>query len=440
MQFDVLTLFPEMFSSLNESIIGRAKTNKQININLDNDQTKNFEFVEAQEGELINLNSLQAKSVEIEDNKLNVVSTNGKTYEFTVYENNGGLYSIVDSQGNLIGTFNKNTGEMNFAQASGPKIDFAETNEGEFVNVDLLDIKSGSYNVEKNTITLKDNDGNDYNFKIVENSNGSFSIRDADNNVIGGFNPATGELTLGNNNEYNFLFSDKNEFIKPEDLSKISSAQYKLSTDGQSGTITIFDGDAQYNLDLQLDKNGKFLINNGDATIGTFDPKTNSITINNETGNDKTFAFTEAKDNKLVNLGDFEVSSAHINVNNGSNLITLVGKDGKEYSFDLTNPNEEGICEIKDVDGNKIGLIKSKDELYETFCDIKKVKVDILTLGQYISPSKKHLPVVKYYKPEEFSELEKLANKAGIKYTIFAPLARSSYKASQTYFNIVSKK
>lgn len=101
---------------------------------------------------------------------------------------------------------------------------------------------------------------------------------------------------------------------------------------------------------------------------------------------------------------------------------------------------KENSPDIITKTGLMVGLGESKDELYETFCDIKKVKVDILTLGQYISPSKKHLPVVKYYKPEEFSELEKLANKAGIKYTIFAPLARSSYKASQTYFNIVSKK
>lgn len=101
---------------------------------------------------------------------------------------------------------------------------------------------------------------------------------------------------------------------------------------------------------------------------------------------------------------------------------------------------KENSPDIITKTGLMVGLGESKDELYETFCDIKKAKVDILTLGQYISPSKKHLPVVKYYKPEEFSELEKLANKAGIKYTIFAPLARSSYKASQTYFNIVSKK
>ena len=101
---------------------------------------------------------------------------------------------------------------------------------------------------------------------------------------------------------------------------------------------------------------------------------------------------------------------------------------------------KENSPEIITKTGLMVGLGESKDELYETFCDIKKAKVDILTLGQYISPSKKHLTVEKYYTISEFCELENLANKAGIKYTVFAPLARSSYKASQTYFNIVSKK
>lgn len=101
---------------------------------------------------------------------------------------------------------------------------------------------------------------------------------------------------------------------------------------------------------------------------------------------------------------------------------------------------KENSPDIITKTGLMVGLGESKDELYETFCDIKKAKVNILTLGQYISPSKKHLTVEKYYTISEFCELENLANKAGIRYTVFAPLARSSYKASQTYFNIVSKK
>lgn len=101
---------------------------------------------------------------------------------------------------------------------------------------------------------------------------------------------------------------------------------------------------------------------------------------------------------------------------------------------------KENSPDIITKTGLMVGLGESKDELCETFCDIKKAKVDILTLGQYISPSKKHLTVEKYYTISEFSELENLANKAGIKHTVFAPLARSSYKASQAYYDIVSKK
>lgn len=90
--------------------------------------------------------------------------------------------------------------------------------------------------------------------------------------------------------------------------------------------------------------------------------------------------------------------------------------------------------------GLMVGLGENEDELYQTFCDIKKAQVDILTLGQYISPSKKHLSVVKYYTKDEFDKLEKLARQAGIKYPIFAPLARSSYKAAQTYLQVIADK
>lgn len=86
--------------------------------------------------------------------------------------------------------------------------------------------------------------------------------------------------------------------------------------------------------------------------------------------------------------------------------------------------------------GLMVGLGENLDELYETFCDIKKAGVDIVTLGQYIAPSKKHLRVEKYYTLEEFEVLENMARDAGIEYPIFSPLARSSYKAAQTYLQI----
>ena len=90
--------------------------------------------------------------------------------------------------------------------------------------------------------------------------------------------------------------------------------------------------------------------------------------------------------------------------------------------------------------GIMVGLGESEDEIYRTFCDIKNAQVDILTVGQYIAPSKKHLPVRKYYTQEDFSRLEQLARKAGIEYPLCAPLVRSSYRAAQTYDEIMRKK
>jgi len=57
--------------------------------------------------------------------------------------------------------------------------------------------------------------------------------------------------------------------------------------------------------------------------------------------------------------------------------------------------------------------------------------VDILTIGQYLQPSKKHLPIVRYYTLEEFSELKRYGLKIGFKWVESAPLVRSSYHAAE---------
>lgn len=83
--------------------------------------------------------------------------------------------------------------------------------------------------------------------------------------------------------------------------------------------------------------------------------------------------------------------------------------------------------------GLMTGLGETKEELEAVFEDLAEIKCDILTLGQYIAPSKNHLPVIKYYKPEEYDELAKTAKKAGIKHTFFSPLTRSSYRAFEVF-------
>lgn len=80
--------------------------------------------------------------------------------------------------------------------------------------------------------------------------------------------------------------------------------------------------------------------------------------------------------------------------------------------------------------GLMIGLGETPLQIEETLFDLKKSSVDILTIGQYIQPSKAHLPVAKYYTPEEYEALQKLAHKVGFKYFQIGPLVRSSYRAA----------
>lgn len=86
--------------------------------------------------------------------------------------------------------------------------------------------------------------------------------------------------------------------------------------------------------------------------------------------------------------------------------------------------------DIKTKSGLIIGLGENFGQIKETFEDLYNVGCDILTVGQYIQPSKEHYPVGKYYKPEEYEELKKLATSVGIKHSQIGPLVRSSYNAA----------
>ncbi len=83
--------------------------------------------------------------------------------------------------------------------------------------------------------------------------------------------------------------------------------------------------------------------------------------------------------------------------------------------------------------GLMAGLGEGVNDIEETLCDLHDAGVDIITIGQYIQPSKQHLPVAKYYTLEEFEELKELARKIGFKNFQIGPLVRSSYHAMASY-------
>ena len=78
-----------------------------------------------------------------------------------------------------------------------------------------------------------------------------------------------------------------------------------------------------------------------------------------------------------------------------------------------------------------LGLGETRDELVATMRDLREVDVAILTLGQYLRPSAHHLPVEKYYHPDEFAELAVIGRELGFKHVESGPLVRSSYHAKQ---------
>jgi len=76
-----------------------------------------------------------------------------------------------------------------------------------------------------------------------------------------------------------------------------------------------------------------------------------------------------------------------------------------------------------------LGLGETNEEVVETMADLRSVDVDILTLGQYLRPSNDHLPLDRYYTPDEFRELARIGRELGFRHVESGPLVRSSYHA-----------
>ncbi len=81
--------------------------------------------------------------------------------------------------------------------------------------------------------------------------------------------------------------------------------------------------------------------------------------------------------------------------------------------------------------GLMVGLGEQEDELIEVFRNMRAHNIDVLTVGQYLRPSKKHAEVVRYYRPEEFAHLKQAAVEMGFKHVEAGPLVRSSYHADE---------
>jgi lipoic acid synthetase len=97
----------------------------------------------------------------------------------------------------------------------------------------------------------------------------------------------------------------------------------------------------------------------------------------------------------------------------------------------LRNALEMGEGEVVTKSGLMVGLGETHDEMVEAFGDLREAGVQVLTVGQYLRPSERHLPVVRYWHPDEFAALERAAYALGFEHVAAGPLVRSSYHADE---------
>lgn len=104
-----------------------------------------------------------------------------------------------------------------------------------------------------------------------------------------------------------------------------------------------------------------------------------------------------------------------------------------QRSLQLLQRVKEQAPGIVTKSGVMVGLGEQFDEMIDVFRDLRRVGCELLTVGQYLSPSRMHLPVVAYIHPDVFADYKKRGEAMGFKHVASGPLVRSSYMAEQAY-------
>jgi len=107
------------------------------------------------------------------------------------------------------------------------------------------------------------------------------------------------------------------------------------------------------------------------------------------------------------------------------------GSDFRRSCRVLQMARELGGGEVVTKSGLMVGLGETLQEVLDTFARLREHSVQVLTVGQYLRPSARHLPVVRYWHPDEFAELQSAAYGLGFAHVAAGPLVRSSYHAEQ---------
>ena len=127
------------------------------------------------------------------------------------------------------------------------------------------------------------------------------------------------------------------------------------------------------------------------------------------------------------------------NLETTERLYPHINRSSENYNRSLNVLKKAKEMGAVTKSGLMIGLGEKKEEIIQSLSDLRDAFCDLLTIGQYLQPSKTHTPVRKYYSPLEFEHLKRIASDFGFRDVESGPLVRSSYKAHKMYNSIQEK-
>ena len=146
-----------------------------------------------------------------------------------------------------------------------------------------------------------------------------------------------------------------------------------------------------------------------------------------------------ANKNLLENVFTSKPEVIAHNIETVKSLYPYVNRSFDNYKISLNVLKMISDSGFITKSGIMVGLGESIDEILETFDDLLNSGVELLTIGQYLQPTKKNIPVKKYYSPKEFEVLKEKGLKMGFKEIESGPFVRSSYNADKMYYNYIGK-
>ena len=143
---------------------------------------------------------------------------------------------------------------------------------------------------------------------------------------------------------------------------------------------------------------------------------------------------------KIINAGPEVISH---NIETIARLSPLIRDARATYqqSLRVLEMIKEIDCKIYTKSSIMLGLGETEEEVMQAAKDLRAVGVDILSMGQYLQPTARHLPVKEYISPEKFDSYKKQIEKLGFAYTVAGPFVRSSYKAGEFFIkNMINRR